>query len=235
MLVDPRGRVKLVYHKRFLFETDQTWATPGDGFVSINLSFPASCTTTTTTTTKDTTTTTYEVRYSPAICMDLNAEAFDSRLEKFEYSNFVKRRGVGLVVASNAWLDSDESGGQALDEGRGGGGVKPSDANDPDATKMRDTLGQAAAAAAATDDAEGEEADERTSWEQARGLISYWVYRMSTNLEDDDDDGRRARSPGLAFVVCNRIGTEGGEWHPPLPARGVSCFAVVCPRGNKHE
>lgn len=111
--------------------------------------------------------------------MDLNAEAFDERLEKFELSNFVRREQVDLVVASNAWLDSETK--EAL---------KPADMETEEAEKVKEQL------------REKEEVEEG-SWEEVRGLVSYWVYRMSTNLEGE--------GTGMAFVVCNRIGREGGE------------------------
>ncbi|GAA5907761.1 amidase [Sporobolomyces salmoneus] len=172
VLVNPLGRVELVYHKHFLFETDQSWATPGPSFLTHLLELPPSH--------PD-----YvpggesgrKFKYSPAICMDLNAEAFDERLEKFELSNFVRREQVDLVVASNAWLDSETK--EAL---------KPADMETEEAEKVKEQL------------REKEEVEEG-SWEEVRGLVSYWVYRMSTNLEGE--------GTGMAFVVCNRIGREG--------------------------
>lgn len=174
ILVNPSGKIQLVYHKTFLFETDQTWAsTSQKGFVSLDLEFPPSSSP-------------HHYRhserqsgddktlfkYSPAICMDLNGKSFEKQdLEKFEYSNFVKNEKVDLVVASNAWLDSEPD------------RVDGSDSTD-------------------TAEREGAEGGGGDSWEDVKGLIGYWVYRMSTNLEGD---------PGVGFIVSNRIGQEGGE------------------------
>ena len=36
-LVDGSGNVKLVYDKTFLYETDEGWATPGEGFAVVDL------------------------------------------------------------------------------------------------------------------------------------------------------------------------------------------------------
>jgi len=161
ILVTPQGKIHTTYHKHFLFETDQSWATPGPSFISLSLQFPPSSSHA-----QDGRT----FKYAPAICMDLNAEAFDASLEKLAFSNFVSQEKVDVAVASNAWLDSEI--------------VKPSDDGE-EAEEVREGI---------RDVAEG-------SWEEVKGLIGYWVYRMSTNLED----------PATAFVVSNRIGREGGE------------------------
>ncbi|GAA5993692.1 hypothetical protein JCM5350_005792 [Sporobolomyces pararoseus] len=165
ILVNPSGKIQLVYHKTFLFETDQTWAsTSQKGFVSLDLEFPPSSPHHHQSNENSRET----FKYSPAICMDLNGKSFEKQdLEKFEYSNFVRSEKVDLVVASNAWLDSEPD------------RVDGSDSTD-------------------TTSREGESSGD--SWEDVKGLIGYWVYRMSTNLEGD---------PGVGFVVSNRIGQEG--------------------------
>jgi len=172
ILVNPKGKIELVYHKTFLFETDQTWCTKGENFVTLDLQFPISSPhhhkqqSGEGSSSGSGSTPRNSFKYSPAICMDLNGESFEeSMMEKFEFSNFVKREKVDLVVASNAWLDSEVL------------------------KSPEDVAGR-----------EGEKAGE--SWEDVRDLISYWVYRMSTNLQGE---------PGIGFVVCNRIGREGGE------------------------
>ncbi|GAA5885107.1 hypothetical protein JCM16303_006405 [Sporobolomyces ruberrimus] len=167
ILVNPSGKIETVYHKHFLFETDKSWATAGEGFIILDLPFPPSSKHSSESGQTERTGRRRTFKYSPAICMDLNAEAFDESLEKLEYSNFVKREKVDLVVASNAWLDSDV--------------VKPSDDGE-EAEQVREGIKV-----------------EEGSWDEVRGLIGYWVYRMSTNLED----------PGVAFIVCNRVGKEG--------------------------
>lgn len=169
ILVNRSGKIETVYHKHFLFETDKSWATAGEGFTTLDLPFPPSSKHSSESGQTERTGRRKTFKYSPAICMDLNAEAFDESLEKLEYSNFVKREKVDLVVASNAWLDSDV--------------VKPSDDGE-EAEQVREGIKV-----------------EEGSWDEVRGLIGYWVYRMSTNLED----------PGVAFIVCNRVGKEGGE------------------------
>ncbi|GAA6015104.1 hypothetical protein JCM11491_001664 [Sporobolomyces phaffii] len=180
LLVNPQGKIETVYHKHFLFETDQTWATPGDAFVTRDLAFPAGgqgggdgrAT----------------FRWAPAICMDLNAEAFDASLERLEFSNFVRRERVDLVVASNAWLDAEA--GSPATVATTAATADPATDDGEEAAHVREGLDQE------------KEADGRggaASWDEVRGLIGYWVYRMSTNLED----------PAVGFVVCNRIGCEG--------------------------
>ncbi|GAA5928770.1 amidase [Sporobolomyces koalae] len=161
VLVNPFGRVETVYHKHFLYDTDKPWATAGTSFVSLDLPFPRSSPHHDSSEGAARRT----FKYAPAICMDLNAEAFDESLEKLEFSNFVKRKQVDLVIASNAWLDSET--------------VKPSD-DGAEAEQVREAI------------------QAQDSWDEVRGLVGYWVYRMSTNLEE----------PGVAFVVCNRIGQE---------------------------
>ncbi|GAA5959708.1 hypothetical protein JCM3765_007246 [Sporobolomyces pararoseus] len=181
ILVNPRGKIQLVYHKTFLFETDQTWASSilkanedGDrGFVSLDLEFPPSSNSNYSQSESEEPNHEKKktFRYSPAICMDLNGKTFERKdLEKLEYSNFVTREKVDLVIASNAWLDSES---EQLEE------EQVSSSSDTPTTTL---------------------VGERNSWENVKGLIGYWVYRMSTNLEGE---------PGVGFVVSNRIGREG--------------------------
>ncbi|GAA6061220.1 hypothetical protein JCM10212_002679 [Sporobolomyces blumeae] len=172
VLISPDGKLVTTYHKHFLFETDKSWATPGKRFVSLDLPFPPSSSSSSLNEAPSNPSRTF--KYAPAICMDLNAEAFDASLERLAFSHFATDEHVDLVCASNAWLDSDVA--------------RPPD-DGAEAEDVREGI----------EDRERAHDEAGNAWDDVRGLVGYWVYRMSTNLDD----------PGPAFVVANRIGKEG--------------------------
>ena len=76
MIVDPEGNFFKSYKKHFLYETDYTWASPGDGFEAFDMNLPK----------KDN----RIVRVANGICMDINPKEFKADFEAFEFANFVK-------------------------------------------------------------------------------------------------------------------------------------------------
>jgi protein N-terminal amidase len=91
LIVNPAGQIHTIYRKHFLYSTDESWATEGDGFMVVDLSFNEG---------KNV------VRVAPAICMDLNPKKFEARFEDYELATFAVENNVDAVIAIMAWLDS---------------------------------------------------------------------------------------------------------------------------------
>ncbi|GAA5857540.1 hypothetical protein JCM8547_009329 [Rhodosporidiobolus lusitaniae] len=102
LIVSPAGDLVATYHKHFLYETDETWATPGPSFASFDLPFPPSSPFRSLSSPSPTT-----FQLAPAICMDLNPHKFTAPFTAFEFGSFAAKEEVDLVVASMAWLDSE--------------------------------------------------------------------------------------------------------------------------------
>ena len=60
MVVNPKGEFIKSYKKSFLFETDETWASPGPGFDTITIENKQG----------------QKVKLGHGICMDINPEKF---------------------------------------------------------------------------------------------------------------------------------------------------------------
>ncbi|EEB05462.1 N-terminal amidase Nta1 [Schizosaccharomyces japonicus yFS275] len=91
-LLGPDGDLLHVYHKHFLYETDKSWAIPGDAFHMYNVDGLGPI--------------------SMAICMDINPFDFKASFDEFEYANFVKSRLSTLsqrpvLCLSMSWLASE--------------------------------------------------------------------------------------------------------------------------------
>ncbi|GAA6027350.1 hypothetical protein JCM8097_002617 [Rhodosporidiobolus ruineniae] len=113
LCVSPSGAVTFTYHKHFLFETDETWATPGPFFRTFDLPFPPSSPFHSPSST---------FRLAPAICMDLNPHQFKAPFDAFEFGSFAAREKADIVVCSMAWLDSEPPATEDEEEKEGGGG-----------------------------------------------------------------------------------------------------------------
>lgn len=94
LLLSPAGILLHTYQKHHLYETDESWATEGPGFVTWKLPFPSA---------EDSAT----FKLAPCICMDLNPYRFVAPFESYELGTFAEREGVDVVVCSMAWLDSE--------------------------------------------------------------------------------------------------------------------------------
>ncbi|KAF8155774.1 hydrolase [Crassisporium funariophilum] len=80
------------YRKTNLYETDMTWAKPGDGFTTFTLSPPL------------------QHVMSLAICMDLNSQTPHWSLPDgpYELADYCVSKKTKLLILLNAWLDSEK-------------------------------------------------------------------------------------------------------------------------------
>ena len=86
IVTSPSGKLVEQVDKVHLYESDKTWAEPGDGFKSVQ--------------------TVEGLPVSPVgfgICMDINPADFKAPPEKFEFANFHLQRGSKLLVFTSAW------------------------------------------------------------------------------------------------------------------------------------
>lgn len=97
------GCVTSVYRKHFLYDTDKTWATPGDGFMIQELALRRASGGG-----GDKTV----VRVCPAICMDLNPRDFVAPFDAYELATFAKDNEAHVVLCSMAWLRAAEDDGE---------------------------------------------------------------------------------------------------------------------------
>lgn len=102
LVVDQTGKVIHNYRKRFLYYTDETWASEGDagrGFTSLEfdsvkgMDVPES--------------TTHHVPTTFGICMDINPYKFQAPFTEWEFANRVLQSRSQLVILSAAWLTVD--------------------------------------------------------------------------------------------------------------------------------
>lgn len=83
-LVAPDGFLKHVFRKHFLFETDQGWASEGEGFEAIHLPGLGNV--------------------CIAICMDLNPFRFRTDFKSCELASFCVEKDIDMLVMPMAWL-----------------------------------------------------------------------------------------------------------------------------------
>ena len=83
-LLSPDGSLLHVFRKHFLYETDEVWATEGQGFEALHLPNLGNV--------------------CVAICMDLNPFRFQTPFETCELASFCVQRNVDLLVVPMAWL-----------------------------------------------------------------------------------------------------------------------------------
>ncbi|GAA6002469.1 hypothetical protein JCM10207_001137 [Rhodosporidiobolus poonsookiae] len=98
LVFSPTGALLHKYSKHFLYETDETWATPGPSFLTVDLPFPPSSP--------------FHgegktFRAALAICMDINPYRFEAPFDAFEFGTFAEREKAEVVLALMAWLDSE--------------------------------------------------------------------------------------------------------------------------------
>ena len=101
LLIDPLGAIVHRYRKHFLYSTDETWATEGDGFQCKDIAGLGKC--------------------AFAICMDLNPHKFEAPFDRYEFASSLfapplqhheafqankHRLDANLVILCNNWLRS---------------------------------------------------------------------------------------------------------------------------------
>jgi protein N-terminal amidase len=89
VFVDCQGEVVAHYRKSFLYYTDETWASEGNGFHAGVLPLGQSG---------------RRVKVAAGICMDINPYKFVAPWAEYEFANFARIGRVKLVVVSMAWL-----------------------------------------------------------------------------------------------------------------------------------
>ncbi|BGP16052.1 hypothetical protein JCM10213_006812 [Rhodosporidiobolus nylandii] len=99
LILSPSGTLQHIYHKHFLYSTDESWATPGPSFDVLDLPFPPSS--------PFHAGGTATFRLVPAICMDLNPHQFKAPFDAFELGTFAAKEKADIVFGSMAWLDSE--------------------------------------------------------------------------------------------------------------------------------
>eukprot|EP00127_Corallochytrium_limacisporum_P005859 Clim_evm4s214 gene=Clim_evmTU4s214 len=112
VLARPTGQFE-TYDKHFLYDTDETWATPGAGFRTLSVELYGE--TDFEEIEKDGGETTasqqngIRVRdictIGLGICMDINPEKFKTPFSTFEFANFHKDSGAEVIVVMCAWVD----------------------------------------------------------------------------------------------------------------------------------
>ncbi|OQR95472.1 hypothetical protein THRCLA_22136, partial [Thraustotheca clavata] len=86
MIISPEGQLVYNTRKTFLYETDKTWATAGDGFGSWYCPW-------------------LERQISFGICMDINPNDFIAPWEAYEFATSVLENKSSLILFSSAWND----------------------------------------------------------------------------------------------------------------------------------
>ncbi|DAZ93920.1 TPA: hypothetical protein N0F65_010122 [Lagenidium giganteum] len=86
MVVSPDGDLVCNPRKHFLYETDKSWATPGECFTSWYCPW-------------------LQKQISFGICMDINPNDFTAPFEAFEFATQVIPHGSDLVLFACAWCD----------------------------------------------------------------------------------------------------------------------------------
>ncbi len=95
MLIDSDGTMLHNYRKTHLFQTDESWASEGHGFSSVDVPGLGRC--------------------SIGICMDLNPKGFTAPWEAFEFGTFCAKDCVDLIAVPMAWLQTESSEDGAID------------------------------------------------------------------------------------------------------------------------
>ena len=90
VLMDPQGKIRIIYDKTFLYYTDETWATEGRGFQTIDVKY-SDCP---------------PIKVGFAICMDFNNYKFESPWELYEMATYYADRNVQLLQCCMAWLEA---------------------------------------------------------------------------------------------------------------------------------
>mmetsp|Transcript_34299 Transcript_34299/g.134519 ORF Transcript_34299/g.134519 Transcript_34299/m.134519 type:complete len:275 (-) Transcript_34299:1772-2596(-) len=86
-IVDQHGDLVGTYRKRFLYETDKTWAEDGgEEFQSYEI---------------------LGLKVAFGICMDINPKEFDYANDTFALASFCKKRDVDILLFSTNWILND--------------------------------------------------------------------------------------------------------------------------------
>lgn len=86
MVVSPDGELVCNPRKTFLYETDKSWATPGDGFVTWHCPW-------------------LRKTISFGICMDINPDDFKAPFTAYEFGSHVVKTSSDLLLFACAWND----------------------------------------------------------------------------------------------------------------------------------
>ncbi|TDH72560.1 hypothetical protein CCR75_003676 [Bremia lactucae] len=89
LVVSPDGELMCNPRKKFLYETDKSWATPGDDFLTWHCPW-------------------LNKVISFGICMDINPNDFKSPFCAFEFGTNVVEKQSDLVLFACAWTDFDD-------------------------------------------------------------------------------------------------------------------------------
>ena len=89
VFVNSTGEVIAHARKSFLYYTDETWASEGQGFFADELPIGSSLET---------------KKVAAGICMDINPYKFEAPWTSYEFANHALTSGAEIVVLSMAWL-----------------------------------------------------------------------------------------------------------------------------------
>ncbi|KKA16713.1 Uncharacterized protein T310_9667 [Rasamsonia emersonii CBS 393.64] len=98
LVVDENGEILLNYRKQFLYYTDETWASEGDGgwgYHALEFDSPRP---------SQDNATRQQVPTTFGICMDINPYRFEAPFTAWEFANRVLDSQSQLVIISTAWL-----------------------------------------------------------------------------------------------------------------------------------
>ncbi len=89
VFVGTSGQIVAHTRKTFLYYTDETWASEGQGFFAGELPLGSSF---------------HSKKVAGGICMDINPYRFEAPWTSYEFANHALASGAELVVLSMAWL-----------------------------------------------------------------------------------------------------------------------------------
>lgn len=108
LVVDETGQIIHNYRKRFLYYTDESWASEGEAEWSFkSLEFPTGTSDTTTAATAETANKSIQIPTTFGICMDINPYKFEAPFDAYEFAHRVLDAQSHLVIISAAWLTND--------------------------------------------------------------------------------------------------------------------------------
>lgn len=108
LVVDEEGQVIHNYRKRFLYYTDESWASEGEAEWSFkSLEFPAGMSDSTTAATAESANKSIQIPTTFGICMDINPYKFEAPFDAYEFAHRVLDSRSHLVILSTAWLTND--------------------------------------------------------------------------------------------------------------------------------
>lgn len=108
LVVDEAGQIIHNYRKRFLYYTDESWASEGEAEWSFkSLEFPTGMSDAITEVTGETTKKSTPIPTTFGICMDINPYKFEAPFDAYEFAHRVLDSQSHLVIVSAAWLTND--------------------------------------------------------------------------------------------------------------------------------